>query len=316
MPANQQLPEKARAALVRLEQQHGQTIGQHDLQTPVTIFFVDWCGFCKQLKKEAEASGNRVTLVNVTPHEQSPQIRAASLPGFPIVRIGTDDWQVRMGIDGRVRVTYLSSTSGTITWGTAIVIARLLGFVDATLTVAEGETATAPYPPMGVIYCKAREKATDWTMRAAGFAGSLAGDGRVAGRSDGRRLLTQTFTSRVHPRTWAEANEYGSYATPLQSQDTTPARIFQPTGPLGVLPPWSVDEFAATALGHRCAFALGTFQSLVAGTRTDFEVGYLLPEMIRDLKSPKAAGNWRAFRDVDFALSRVPGLNPDGTETR
>lgn len=230
--------------------------------------------------------------------------------------LGTDDWQVRMGIDGRVRVTYLSSTSGTITWGTAIVIARLLGFVDATLTVAEGETATAPYPPMGVIYCKAREKATDWTMRAAGFAGSLAGDGRVAGRSDGRRLLTQTFTSRVHPRTWSEADEYGSYATPLQSQDTTPARIFQPTGPLGVLPPWSVDEFAATALGHRCAFALGTFQSLVAGTRTDFEVGYLLPEMIRDLKSPKAAGNWRAFRDVDFALSRVKGLNPDGTETR
>lgn len=94
MPADQQLPQAARAALVRLEQQHGQTIGQHDLETPVTIFFVDWCGFCKQLKKEAEASGNRVTLVNVTPHEQSPQIRAAHLPGFPIVRIGTDDWQI------------------------------------------------------------------------------------------------------------------------------------------------------------------------------------------------------------------------------
>ena len=81
-------------------------------------------------------------------------------------------------------------------------------------------------------------------------------------------------------------------------------------------PECEVVYYAATALGHRCAFALGTFQSLVAGTRTDFEVGYLLPEMIRDLKSPKAAGNWRAFRDVDFALSRVPGLNPDGTETR
>lgn len=94
MPTNQQLPQEARAALVRLEQQHGRTIGQHDLQTPVTIFFVDWCGFCKQLKKEAEASGNRVTLVNVTPHERSQEITDAHLPGFPIVRIGTDDWQV------------------------------------------------------------------------------------------------------------------------------------------------------------------------------------------------------------------------------
>lgn len=227
-------------------------------------------------------------------------------------------WTVRMGIDGRVRITYVGSLVGEITWGTSIVIARLLGFTASTLSGLEGVPVAAPYPPMGVVYCKAREKATDWTMRAAGLSGALAGNGVVTGRTDGRRILTQTFTSRVHPRTWAEASDPQtlSYATPLYAQDSTPARRFQPAGPLGVLPPWSVDEFVTTALGHRCAFALGTFQALVAGTRTDFEVGYLLPEMIRDLKSPKSAGNWRVFRDVDFALSAVKGLNPDGTETR
>jgi hypothetical protein len=224
-------------------------------------------------------------------------------------------WTVRMGADGRVRIRYVGSGVGGINWGTGIAVGRALGFVED-ISLLEGDAAVAPYAPMGVVYLRARERATDWTLRAAGMSASLAGNGRVAARSDGRHLLTQTFLSRVHPRTWDEAVEYGSFVTPLHARDASPLRRLRPSGPLGLAPPWSVHEFVATAAGRRIAFALGTFQELVAGARDDFEVGYLLPEMLRATATPKSAGNWRAFRDCEFGLSCVAGRDPDGTERR
>lgn len=226
-------------------------------------------------------------------------------------------WRVELLSTGRVKITYLSTGTGIITWsGTGSVVRDLLGFTGASLTLAAGASSTSTYPPMGCLFMRAREKASDWTARAAGLSGSLAGNGVVSGRTDGRRILTQQFTSRLHPRTWTEAALFGSYVTPLYSLDNAATRRLQLSGPVGLAGPWSADEFLVTALGRRLGMALGTLQDLISAARTDYEAGYLLPDPVRDTKSPKSAGNWRAFRDLELGLSLVEGFDTGGAESR
>lgn len=228
-----------------------------------------------------------------------------------------DRWSVRLQRTGRVKITYSGTGTGTISWstGNALAVRNLLGFT-ANISLTSGSSITGTYPPMGVLLMRAREKASDWIARAAGFAGSLAGNGVVSGRTDGRRILTQTFTSRLHPRTWAEASTFGAYTTPLFTLDNAATRRLQPSGPVGLDGAWSVDQFVTTALGRRLGMALGTLQELIAETRTDYEAGYLLPDPVRDTKSPKSAGNWRAFRDLELGLSLVEGYGTGGAESR
>lgn len=226
-------------------------------------------------------------------------------------------WRVELLPIGRVKITYLSTGTGTITWSTgdALVVRNLLGFT-ANISLTSGSSITATYPPMGCLFMRAREKASDWTARAAGLSASLAGNGVVSGRTDGRRILTQQFTSRVHPRTWTEAARHGSYVTPLYSLDNAATRRLQPTGPVGLSGAWSCDEFITTALGRRLGMALGTLQDLISEARTDYEAGYLLPDPVRDTKTPKSGGNWPAFRDLELGLTLVEGYGTGGSESR
>lgn len=88
-----ELSDVAKAALRQLEAKHAVQVGTQPTAEPVTIFYVTWCGFCQKLKQEAAQSGARHALVDVTPHQESPEIVRAQLPGFPISRVG-QTWYV------------------------------------------------------------------------------------------------------------------------------------------------------------------------------------------------------------------------------
>lgn len=231
---------------------------------------------------------------------------------------GANKWTVRLQRSGRIKITYNGTGTGTLAWSTldAVTIRDLCGFAGD-VVLASGASATAPYPPMGVLYMVSRESCTGWVPKATLVAASRASNGRVSGTTDGSLLLVQRWTSRVHPRTWDEADEYTSYCTPLWPSDARVSRKLSARGPVGKAPPWSVSEFCVTALARRLGMALGTFQELVAGTRTDYEAGYLAPDSARGVEVPKTSGNWKAFHDLkDFEVSLVEGFGTNGVENR
>lgn len=237
-------------------------------------------------------------------------------------------WAWSITDTGYVKLVYHAGagSNGSITWGSsATPIAFLLGFANASGAVvnipstAPGGIIYAPYQPTGLAYFVARHEATGWRSRGAAVSASLAENGRVRGRTDRHRLYTQSFTGRLHPRTIEEIVEHGSHATPLLPPDQLVTRAHQPSGPLSVAPPWSLDEFFATCVDRRLGLALGNFQALVAGTQTRYEVGYFLPNTLRmpDTAQNKTDPQWKAFYDVQgIGLSRVDGSGTDGTETR
>lgn len=229
---------------------------------------------------------------------------------------------------GYVKVTYSNAATvqGAIEWsGTGSeVIAHLLGFssdsgAPINLTdLTPGESSVAPYQPTAMLYLVAREQATGWRTRSTLASASVSAAGRVRGRVGSNRLHTQQFTARAHPRSIDEKHEHGSHATPMFAPDQLIERAHNPSGPIGVAAPTSLDEFLSACVGRRLAFALGNAQEHFADTADEYEVGYVHPDTIRAQEAQaKSDGAWKAFYDFPgFKLTRVIGSGTDGTETR
>lgn len=229
---------------------------------------------------------------------------------------------------GYVNLTYSNAATvpGGIEWsGTdSEAIAYLLGFsseVGAPLNLVDmepGESTVAPYQPTAIAYFIAREQCSGWVTESPLAGLSLSAGGRVSGRVSTQRRHTQTFTARMHPRTIEEKLEHGSHATPMFAPDSLVSRAHAPSGIVGVAAPWSLDEFIVTSAAKRLGMALGNAQEHFAGTEEDYEVGYLLPSVIRAARAQtKTDGNWKAFFDFpQFGLSRIVGSGTDGIETR
>lgn len=285
------------------------------LASSTTVFFTDDAGSSGVLLL---AGWYRVFLAPPIGDADGTEAKPYELLGVLEAGLVDTRWRVRLTSTGRVKITYLGTGTGTISWSTgdALAIRNVLGFA-ANISLLTGASATAPFAPCGVLYMLSRENCTGWVATAAGHAAARAGNGMVTGRTDNRRVRTQRWTSRVHPRTNAEALTYGSFCTPVFPPDSWVSRALQPSGPMGVEPPWSVDEFCTTALGRRLGMALGTLQDMIAFARYDYEVGYLSPETSAGLKLPKSSGNWKAFHDLaDFEVSQVEGWDVNGTESR
>lgn len=227
---------------------------------------------------------------------------------------------------GYVKVTYSNAATvpGGIEWSDADAIAFLLGFTTEAgialnlIDLEPGESVVAPYQPTAMLYLVAREQATGWRTRSTLASASVSAAGRVRGRVGSNRLHTQQFTARAHPRTIDEKHEHGSHATPMFAPDSLIERAHNPSGPIGVAAPTSVDEFLSTCVGRRLAFALGTAQEHLADSVDTYEVGYVHPDTIRAQEAQaKSDGAWKAFYDFPgFKLTRVIGSGTDGTETR
>lgn len=216
------------------------------------------------------------------------------------------DWTVALGTDGYVRITFGGALLGEIDWTGAEDIARLLGFTTSTLSFVAGEEKIATYQPVGVMYSVSIDS-TDWTPTPNESAYAVTAGGVVYGWGSETDLVTKMVTLGHHPRTPADAATLGSPLTPLWPADSLSDAWTAPTGPVGVLGPWTVSKFLATSRGRMIAAVFSNFSTFGAGSV--YELGYQTPESITRAKAmtPLVAGWRQRGKRLEFELTRVGG---------
>lgn len=218
--------------------------------------------------------------------------------------LGSASWSVSLTTAGLVRITYLDSGTGTITWGAnGTTLRNLLGFSGSTVgPLNENESATGTYLPTHCIFAISAEPDTGWVQSGSRFAGARMSDGRVYGWSARDPSLMRSLTLRLLPKDSATRTTYSMGGTPCYgptSRWTSPG-----TSEPAQAPPWGALETLATAGGVSCGAALGTFQELLAGEVAVFDHCYLMPETVEaGEQNALSVDGYDARRDVGLQLS-------------
>lgn len=210
----------------------------------------------------ADASGLGT---EATPYEMLGTLRA---------QLGIASWDVTMGTDGRVTLTYLDTGTGDITLTTAV--RNLLGYATASppAPLATNGTWTATYQPTHCVFAAAAED-DGWQTVQGRTAAQEMPDGTTYGWQDRRTRMIRRLSLSLLPRDYATRATIGSSSTPaiaeaayrLDPGDSAPAQA----------PPWSVGQTLATAVGARCGWT-DDLQAVIAGTATTCDVVALSPD--------------------------------------
>lgn len=223
---------------------------------------------------------------------------------------GSTLWTVRLDPVGAVRITYLGTGTGTLTWsGTNL--RNLLGF-NVGISLGAGASELAAFAPGGCIVATcADENDNGWQPVATGVATGETLAGTVVAVDSGHRKLTRSLVLRLLPYTLVEQTA-GEYLTPAFAQDiaSNNTRWSSPSSTAyfnggG----YSAHEFLATV--HRiaaapAAFAIGSLQELIAGSESEYDVGYVSSETLRGSELfPLSVPGWYARRDLVLRLNRT-----------
>lgn len=219
---------------------------------------------------------------------------------------GATDWAVEMLSTGFVKITYSGLGTASITWDAGLVVPKQLGYAGTdtgTLDPGLGTgSTTATYHPTHVVYSLNRAKATDWVQRPPPSALAEMDSGEVYGWTGGKWVQSYTFDSEFHPRTWTVRASTSAAATPAISEHGV--RMSLATA---VSPPWSVEDALVYAgqtasWGQHAGFALGTFQTLVSGGSTAFDIGALSAETLQAAQTTRVLvpnlTTWRTWPNV------------------
>ncbi len=212
-------------------------------------------------------------------------------------------WQVGMSSNARVTIRYTgTTTTGSITWNGAALIARLLGFPTSSLTVAPNATAVAPEQPFGCVFSFARSnEAQEWQRVASLKAVAELADGTVEVLDDGYEKYTRTFDLKFHPTNMSHT---ASLSTDLGKNATMvypPSEYMQqpPVTAVTYVPPFSIMHFLRLAGGKQVGAAFGTFQEIVSGTSTAFDKVYLSDKTLKsNALLQRTMPGWDKFHDV------------------
>jgi hypothetical protein len=221
---------------------------------------------------------------------------------------GSSLWMVRLSSLGAVRITYSGTGTATLTWsGTDL--RNLLGFAGD-LTIPTGTSNTATYAPGGCIVATAAdEQDSGWQPVGAGLEANETRGGKTISVGSFARKLTRTLTLRLLPLTLAEQTS-GERLTPAFPEDTVAnsSRYSTPSATAFYNAAFSAHEFIGCV--HRipsapAAFAIGDLQTLVAGTSTTYDTGYVSAETLRGGELfPLSVPGWYARRDLVLRLNR------------
>lgn len=208
-------------------------------------------------------------------------------------------WSVALRASGLVRITYLGTSTGSITWGSATALRSLLGF-DADLSgLATNAYVEGAYLPTHCIFGGAARNDTGWKARASRVAASRMPDGSVYGWTDGLQRLTRALDFRLLPKDWttraALASSTSAPPTPAYGLAT---RLTNPgLGEPAQAPPWGASETIATGAGLRCGFT-DQFEAMIAGTTSTFDHVCLTPDGIQSAEVALSEPGWDARRDL------------------
>ena len=183
-------------------------------------------------------------------------------------------WKAAMGTDGRVTITYTGTGTGDLT--ITATLRALLGYSTASppAPLAAKGTWTAAYQPTHCVFAAAAED-EGWQVVQGRTAAQEMPDGTVYGWQDRRTRMLRRMTLTLLPRDYATRATIGSTSTPAIPE---PAYRLDPgaSAPAQV-PPWSVPQTLATAVGARCGWT-DDLQGVLDTSVTSFDVVYLTPE--------------------------------------
>jgi hypothetical protein len=208
-------------------------------------------------------------------------------------------WSVALRASGLVRITYLGTSTGSITWGSATALRNLLGF-DADLSgLATNDYVESAYLPTHCIFGGATRNDTGWKAKASRVAASRMPTGRVYGWTDGLQQLTRSLDLRLLPKDWTvRATLASSTSAPPTPAYGPAARLTNPaSGEPGQAPPWGASETIATGAGVSCGFT-DRFEDMIAGSVTTFDHVYLTPNGIPSAEVVLSEPGWDARRDL------------------
>jgi hypothetical protein len=210
-------------------------------------------------------------------------------------------WTVALTSTGRVRFTYLGSSTGSISFSGATTLRNLLGFAGNVGPLATNGTATATHAPTHCVFAAAMDPDSGWVDQAARFAGAQLPNGTVYGWHDGRNNYRRSAAFKLLPKDAAFAASLASDATPAFPAGS---RWLAPsTGEPAQAPPWGALDTLATAYGIECGITWGELQQVLAGTVTAYEKVYLTPEMAQAPRVALSIPGYDARRDVAVELS-------------
>lgn len=187
--------------------------------------------------------------------------------------LGASKWRVRLVASGLVRISYLGSSTGTLTLPSPL--AALLGHTSPVVLNANA-SLDGTYLPTHCVFAAACDPDGGWLDGPARFAGAALPTGAVYGWSDGRAMLRRQAAFTALPKTWAFRTSLGASGTPAFPAMT---RALSPiTSEPAQAAPWSALDTHSTALGVQCAITWGDLEALIGGTATTYDLVYLAPE--------------------------------------
>lgn len=208
-------------------------------------------------------------------------------------------WSVALRASGLVRITYLGTSTGSITWGSATTLRNLLGF-DADISgLATNGHVEGAYLPTHCVFGGPARNDTGWKARASRVAASRLPSGRVYGWTDGLQQLTRSLDLRLLPKDWTvRATLASSTSAPPTPAYGLATRLTNPaSGEPGQAPPWGASETIATGAGVSCGFT-DRFEDLIAGSTTTFDHVYLTPNGISSAEVVLSESGWDQRRDL------------------
>lgn len=186
--------------------------------------------------------------------------------------LGPSLWRVEMIATGLVRVTYLSTGTGTVTLTNDV--RNLLGFASSTVgPLATNASATATYLPT---HCVFAPGASDdgWQQVSGRASVSAMPDGTAYGWQDGRVSQSREITLQMLPRD-EDARALVS-AAGTNALDVSSLRLDPGASEPGQSPPWSVPMALATCAGLECGWT-DRLPEVIAGTHTAYDEVYVVP---------------------------------------
>lgn len=208
-------------------------------------------------------------------------------------------WSVALRASGLVRITYLGTSTGSITWGSATALRNLLGF-DADLSgLATNAYVEGAYLPTHCVFATAAQNDTGWKAKASRVAASRLPNGQVYGWTDGLGALTRSLDLRLLPKDWTVRATFASASSfPGTPAFGATARRTNPgAGEPGQAPPWGAAETIATGAGVSCGFT-DQLDRLIAGTVTTFDHVYLSPAGLAAAEVVLSVPGYDARRDL------------------
>lgn len=192
------------------------------------------------------------------------------------------NWWTVTPLYGGIAPTAISysggATSGRIVWGTGATTAQpiknILGFTADVGPLAHLGVQQATYMPTHTMWTVARANDAEWVPSAHGVAAARTGLGVVYAFSASVEQLTRKFDSTWHPRD-ASVAVAGEYTSPMRPTDKARWRRVSALPAPGLVPPWSVHEFLATARGRRLGALLGTLAGWRSGSVTSWDSVFL-----------------------------------------